>query len=48
MAIASMAVSVRVRTEALREAADALYGDDGPGHPLSTATWLRARADRLG
>lgn len=49
----SISVNVRVRpeaevkAEALREAADALYSDDGPGHPLSTATWLRARADRL-
>jgi len=35
----------RVRAEALREAAADLYSDDGPGNLLSTATWLRARAD---
>jgi hypothetical protein len=50
---ATCVISVRVRTEpevkaeALREAADALYGDNGPEHPLSTATWLRERASRI-
>lgn len=39
--------SAAVKAEALREAADALYGNDGPDHPLSTATWLRERADRI-
>lgn len=33
-----------VAARALNDAADALYTDEGPGHPLSTATWLRARA----
>jgi hypothetical protein len=31
--------------KALRDAADDLYSDDGPRHPLSAATWLRDRAD---
>lgn len=39
--------AVQAQAQALRAAADELYGDDGPGHPLSTATWLRERADRL-
>ncbi|MGH3382346.1 MAG: hypothetical protein ACRDP6_47220 [Actinoallomurus sp.] len=34
-----------VKAEALREAADNLYTDDGPDNYLSTATWLRRRAD---
>lgn len=36
-----------IKAEALREAADDLHGDHGPEHPLSTATWLRERADAL-
>jgi hypothetical protein len=32
---------------ALRAAADAWYTDEGPDHPLSAVTWLRARADAL-
>ena len=49
----SLAVSIDVRpasdvkAEALREAADLLYTDDGPDRLLSTATWLRERADML-
>lgn len=47
----ALAVQVRteaeVKAEALREAADDLYSDNGPGNPLSTATWLRERAERL-
>jgi hypothetical protein len=35
------------QAKALRQAADDLYGDDGPGNPLSVATWLRERADRI-
>ena len=38
----------RIARKALRAAADAVYSDDGPGHPLSVATWLRARADAEG
>ncbi len=33
--------------QALEQAAEALYADDGPNHPLSAATWLRERAARL-
>ena len=33
--------------QALEQAADDLYSDDGPGNPLSTTTWLRERAARL-
>lgn len=33
--------------EALRAAAESYYGDEGPGNPLSTATWLRERADQI-
>lgn len=36
-----------VKAEALREAADLLYTDDGPGNMLSTADWLRSRADSI-
>lgn len=36
-----------VQAGALRAAAADLYGDNGPDHPLSTATWLRERADAL-
>jgi hypothetical protein len=39
--------TAEVQAMALREAAADLYGDNGPDHPLSTATWLRARADAL-
>jgi hypothetical protein len=35
------------KAEALREAADDYYSDIGPDHRLSTATWLRERADRI-
>lgn len=40
-----------VAAKALREAAEEVYGDDraaGPySHPLSAASWLRERADRI-
>lgn len=40
-----------VAARALREAAEEVYGDDraaGPySHPLSAASWLRERADRI-
>jgi hypothetical protein len=49
-----LVVAVVVRTEAqikaetLRELADLWYSDAGPwADPLSTATWLRARADKI-
>ena len=41
----------QVAAKALREAAEEVYGDDraaGPySHPLSAASWLRERADRI-
>lgn len=33
-----------VQAQALEAAAAVLYSDDGPGNPLSAATWLRERA----
>lgn len=36
-----------VKAEALREAADRLYSDDGPDNPLSVADWLRKWADDM-
>jgi hypothetical protein len=35
------------KAEALREAADDFYSDSCPDHRLSTATWLRERANRI-
>lgn len=52
-AIRDIKLGVKVRTEAeikaeaLREAAEDLYSDKGPGNMFSTATWLRERADRI-
>lgn len=40
-------IIIQVQIETLREAADEVYGDNGPNHPLSVASWLRQRADRL-
>lgn len=38
----------QIKAEALREAADDWYGDDGAWDKRgSEATWLRERADRL-
>ena len=38
----------QIKAEALREAADAWYGDDGPWNDHgSEATWLRDRADKI-
>jgi hypothetical protein len=37
-----------IKAEALREAAEDWYGDDGPWDDHgSEATWLRERADRI-
>jgi hypothetical protein len=37
-----------IKAEALREAADAWYGDEGPWNSHgSEATWLRARAAKI-
>lgn len=52
--LASVAVAAArplIAAEALREAADNLYGDERANgdhcHPLSVASWLRERADDL-
>ena len=40
-------MEAEIKAEALREAADLLYTDEGPKHPLSTASWLNERADKI-
>lgn len=52
--LGNLVACVRIRTEAevkaeaLREAADLWYSDEGPWNDHgSEATWLRARADQL-
>lgn len=42
-----LAYMAHISATALREAADDLYTDAGPSHPLSTADWLRSRADAI-
>lgn len=44
MRAALEAVAPTIAAQALNDAADALYTDEGPDHYLSTATWLRDRA----